>query len=320
MLGFSAAAFVGLAAMTVQDSAPVRLLTPAEAARVDALIAVLGDREANGERLEDTRKAIAELVKLGAPVAPRLIEVVVEADPTNFGNKHGYANLALKNMGRPVVGPVRAAWPKLSEADRWKLMEFRGLHDYATALPFALTSLDSKSDDVLTQAVLFLGTHKERAGRAALVRKLNTAPPRVRWSVIDSLAAIGGDEVVDEFIKLLDKNSWVAKGEGLLPPAGTPPPWWPDGRPRLVAALHTLKAKRAVPTVLALLNERGKGHAYLGAQILPLLADFGGSECLPDLRLIRETPDAELAPSVEGPSLIKRRAEEVIKAITRRID
>jgi hypothetical protein len=57
--------------------------------RVSALIAVLSDPEANGTKLEATRQAIAELVKIGPPAVPRLVRAIVEADRKDGGTVRG---------------------------------------------------------------------------------------------------------------------------------------------------------------------------------------------------------------------------------------
>ena len=49
-------------------------------------------------------------------------------------------------------------------------MRFRGKHDYAAALPFALASLDGKADEVVAQAVRYLGQYKEAKAREPLLK------------------------------------------------------------------------------------------------------------------------------------------------------
>src|SRR5262249_35747757 len=53
--------------------------------RVKVLIEILSDPEANGEKLGETRYAIAELVKIGRPAVPQLVKVVAESDPKDAG-------------------------------------------------------------------------------------------------------------------------------------------------------------------------------------------------------------------------------------------
>jgi hypothetical protein len=306
----------------VQAADPPAKAGPAVDARVRELIAVLSDREARDRKSEQTGKAIAELVKIGAPAAPHLIQILVETDPkvggTFAGNGLAYSALALDEMGKPAVEPVRQVWAKLDEANRWKLMQFRGKHDYEAALPFGLTSLDSKSDDIVGQAVRYLGKHKEAKARESLLKKLNTAAPRVRWDVLDALTEIGGADVVDAFIKLLDKDRWAAKGEGLLPPEGGTPPWWPDGRPRVIEALRTLKAGKAAATLLTVLQEKGPGRAYLGAQIIPFLDDYGGPECADELKRIAFAKDEQIETALIKPEHIRSLAGDAANAVSAR--
>jgi hypothetical protein len=194
---------------------------------------------------------------------------------------------------------VRREWGRAGEADRWKLMRFRGQHDFAAALPFALASLDSKADDIVAQAVRYLGRYKEAKAREPLLKALGAAAPRVRWDALDALTAIGGDGVAEAFTKLLDKDGWAARGEGLHPPDGYPPPWWPDGRPQVIRALGTLKAKAAAPALLTVLREKGPGRGYLGSVIIPLLGEFGHREAIPELCHILATDPGDLAGALD---------------------
>jgi HEAT repeats len=295
---------------------------PAVDERVKALIAVLSKPDAD-EDVEGTRKAIAELAKIGSPAVPHLVKVVVEADPKDIGTIRGngpaYSALALDEIGKPAVEVVRKEWDRLDESARWKLMRFRGKHDYAAAFDFALGSLDSKSDDVVAQAVRYLGQYKEAKAREPLLKKLNTAAPRLRWEVLDALTRIGGEGVIDAFIGLLKKDSWAAKGEGQVPPPGRAPPWWPDGRPRVIEALRTLKAAKSAAALSDVLREHGPGRAYLGSFIIPFLGDYGAPECIPELNRIADELDANIAPSLDAPSEIKSKAIKAIRAIESRI-
>ncbi len=233
----------------------------ATAARVKALTEVLSHSDAPGRNLPATQAAVAELAAIGAPAVPLLVDTIVKTDAKLAGTiaGHGlmYSLRALDEIGEGAVEPVLSAWTKLGEVDRWKLMRFRGKHDYAAALPFALASLDSRSDDVVGQAVRYLGLYKEVQARVPLLAKLNTAASRVRWGIIDALAAVGGEEVVDALVKLLDRNGWATKREGQDVPDGGLPPWWPDDRPLVIKALSLLKATRAEVALIEILREKG---------------------------------------------------------------
>ena len=124
---------------------------------------------------------------------------------------------------------------------------------------------------------------------------------------------------MEAIIKLLDRDSWAAKGEGLLPPEGPPPPWWPDGRPRVIESLVALKAARAVPVLLKVLIEKGSGRAYLGAQIIPFLADYGGPDCVDELKRIAFAKDEDVIRSVSyKPGDIRSMAGDAANAVAAR--
>src|SRR6187200_2288728 len=73
-------------------------------AAVDALIKVLGDPKAAGEKLEDTNRAINALVAIGQPAVPKLIDAVL-GDNTNAWV---YAGHTLKQMRQiEIREPVR---------------------------------------------------------------------------------------------------------------------------------------------------------------------------------------------------------------------
>jgi HEAT repeat protein len=266
---------------------------PEVARRVANAISTLGLPEARGRNLPETSKAIDELVKIGPPAVPQLVRAIL----TGNESEAAYSALVLDKIGPPAVVPIRTVWNEMDERSRWKLMRFRGQHDYGASLDFALTSLDSKDKNVRSQAIRYLGKYKETKARSQLLKLLNADAPSLRWKIVDALTAIGGDEVVRPFMELLAPDSWAARGEGREPPDGFPPPWWPDGRPQIVESLHVLNAKRAAPALLELLRERGTGKAYLGQFILPALGDFGFTSAVPELRSILATDPAEYAHS-----------------------
>jgi hypothetical protein len=212
--------------------------------RIKELIAVLASPDACSEGIENTRRAIAELVRIGSPAVPVLVKTVVGVAPVRDDSLNGasYSALALDRMGPAALPGVLAAWDGLGEADRWKLMPFRGRHDAAAATEYALPSLQSESEEAVRRAVSHLGEFKVAEARQPLLRLLNGAKPRLRWAVVEALTKVGGEEVEDAFIRLLAPTSWAARGVGQPPPLGAVPPWWPDGRPHIVKALHALKS------------------------------------------------------------------------------
>lgn len=319
--GIAVALALLASAVLLQTIAVAKRPNPAVDQRVKSLIAVISDPESPGARFEESHRAIAELVKIGEPAVPLLVETILASSgPTTDrvrGRRNGasYSLVALKRIGKPALPHVQKVWPKLDEANRWKLMPFRGQHDYTAALPFALASLESKSESVLSQAVRYLGQHKEAKARDPLLQILNTAPARVRWEVVDALTAIGGEKVIDAFIKLLAKDSWAAKGDGLIPPPGVTPPWWPDGRPHIVMALRKLKATKAASALVQLLEEKGPGKGYLADFIIPTLSEVGDRECIPALRRVAAANLAALSPHPKEAVYVKKSANDAIARI-----
>ena len=249
------------------------------------LIQVFAHPEARGTNLPQTNKAIAALVRMGAAAAPKLIDAVV-GDRSSDRTVAVYSLLALKRIGPSAVPAVRKRWPDLDDESRWRLMGFRGEHDYGPAAAYALTCLDHREAGVRRKATEFLGRHEEQRARKALLGKLNAEIPALRWSVVGALAALGGEDVIAAFIPLLVPDSWAAKGDGLVAPPGPPPYYWPDGRGVIIRALHRLRAAAAAPAMLRVLREKGPGKGYLGEAIVPALADLGFREALPELRLV----------------------------------
>jgi hypothetical protein len=272
--------------------------------RVKDLIQTLGDPEAGAARQNETSKSIGTLMSIGRPAVPALVKVVVEADPrdvgTIFGNKAAYSALVLDKIGEPAVRHVREKWAGLNEAERWKLMRFRGLHDYAAALPFALTSLESKSNDVVTQSVNFLGKYKESQAREPLQKKLKTAAPGLRWEIVAALGAIGGDGVDDALIALLDNDSWAAKGVGHGIPDCNLPAGWPDCRREVIDALGQLSSPKVLPALRAVLTRDAPVRQHLAMWIIPVLGERGDTECLADLGWIADSSAFAIGLRVEA--------------------
>lgn len=278
--------------------------------KIRELIRVYADPEAGGKKIVNSQRAGDELVRIGRPAVPQLIEAVL------YGNEYqvdAYSALDLDEIGRPAVELVRAKWEKLGEEDRWKLMRFRGRYDYEAVLDFALHSLDSEIETVRHRAILYLGKHKEVRARGALLKKLNTEGQFLRWDIVDVLTKIGGDEVMETYTGLLKPDSWVATNHR---PAGCrPPPWAPDSRHWIIQALHELHAKQAAPALLSVLQEKGAGKAYMAWYIIPALTDFGYQESVPELKRIVAADPAEFAPALDNPARIKALAATAISKL-----
>jgi HEAT repeat protein len=252
--------------------------------QVDEALAVLAHPEARGKNIEMTRKAFQVLRRIGKPAVPKVVQAVLDF-PEALGAS-AYAALALEKIGAPAVEGVRAAWPKLTEAQKWKFMRFRGRFDYKASLDFALASLRSKDEAVARQAVVYVCAHKEAKARAPLLKILASGPPYLRWEVVEGMAEYGDREAAKELIPLLKEGSWATKGEDLKYLVSPPPDWWPDGRKCVIDTLEKLKTKEAAPALLAMLQEKGMGKAYLGEDIMPLLGEWGYKESIPELRRI----------------------------------
>jgi len=164
------------------------------------------------------------------------------------------------------------------------------------AIRQALKSLRSQDVSVRRDAIRLLGREKAVEAKPALLEMFSRETPRLRWYVMAALAELGAREIIDPLIELLAADSWAAKGEGLLAPldAGHPFGYWHgDGRSGVVHCLGKLKAKRAVPSLIRVLEEKGKGKGYLGHVIAPVLGESGDAKAVQPLKRVLQT--AELA-------------------------
>jgi HEAT repeat protein len=287
---------------------------PMEPTRIQILIGMLEAPDAHdgvGGGKVKASPAIEELVKIGPKAVPDLVDAVLRSRST----VGGYPALVLDRIGEPAVEPVRKEWERLDDAQRWKLMRFRGQFDYDAVLMFAVASLDSETYEVRQAAIRYAGQYKEPRSRDKLLELLNNDAPPLRWEVVDALASIGGDAVVDALIKLLAPRGWAAKGLGLVPPDSRPPPWWPDGRPYIIEALRKLKAKKAASALLMVLQEKGEGRGYLAAQIVPALVEFEYREALPELQQILTSRPGAYEPSLDTPERFRSRIAEAIERL-----
>ena len=257
-----------------------------------------------------------KLVAAGARAAPHLLALVVDLSAPS-----GECMAVLIDIGPPALGAVRDAWAWTNEFDnnlvRWQLMPFLERYDPGAALAYALDQL--KHGD-WRRAAAYLAEHNPSAGRAELLRLLDTAPVGVRWWCVGALATFGDPEVVAALVKLLDKDSWARRDPGPNPYSDFLPMWWPDGRNNIVQALVKMKAAAAVPALVKVLEDRGPGRAYMGDLIIPFLAEYGGPECVPALTAIASAGPADMGRAAYPRALAEMKAEaaDAIRAITAR--
>jgi hypothetical protein len=249
--------------------------------RVSELLAVLNHPEASRERLNETVKALKELEKIGGPAAPQVVDAAIKPLASYVGD-------LLVRIGKPALPAIRAKWGDLNDEQRWRLMPVFEKHDRESVREYAWNCLDSQGR-VRLDAWLFMLRTKDPRAEDRYFQLLETGgdDPHVRWHLLP------GDKPTYEekrennaLIDLLGPESWVAKGEGQMPPSGHVPPWWPDGRPHVIQTLHDRKVVRAAPALLRVLEEKGPGAGYLAEQIIPALADLGYKEAIPELERV----------------------------------
>jgi len=283
-----------------------------EVSQIDQQAKKLIEKTSRLDKHTDYGKArpyVKLLYLMGKPAHPDLLNAYLG------GND--FAGTALNLIGAAAQADVSTIWKDQSETNKWKLMNLKVSVEKKFAVPFAIKSLDSRTKDIRWKAIRWLGKHKTVQARSPLLRKLNVEVPRLRWDIVDALTKIGGEDVVDAFIKLLAPDSWAAKGQGLVHPPGFTPYWWPDGREHIIRALGKLKAARSAPALLKILREKGEGKAYLGEFIIPLLGEFHYAKAIPQLERILTTPDLGGFPKGR-PSLDPKATKAKVNRLTAR--
>ena len=285
---------------------------PTVDARVDALIKVLRE-ENTGKNVDEherrRERAEQSLVDLGKAAVPKLLDGVEGSD------LYSECGRVLKKMGKPAVDDVRARWPKLSHEIRWRLMEFRGLHDYEKAADYALWCLRVDSVELRSKAWGFLLKHKEKRVCEEFFCNLRGESEGPPYSgVIRREPVFDNEKEIDLLIALLHVDSWAARDLGIPHHPGENRPRPDDEREFVIDALKARKAKRAAPALLAMLAERGPGRAYYGAQIIPLLGDFGHQESIPELKRVLDCDPKLFAryPTIFHPAEMKMMAARVL--------
>lgn len=256
--------------------------------RVKELLVVLAHPEARSSKLQQSQKAVAELKRIGAPAAPLLVEALFTPNPP------AYVELVLKEIGKPALAAVTAQWGSLTDSQRWKLMPFREKYDAENVRDYGFNSLSIDDPKLRQQAWGFIYRSKDpRAkdrflnGLKGLSREMGGEDHSLRWYALLSEEPWYDAKRENEIlIRLLDPDSWAAKGEGQLLPPGIPPPWWPDGRPHVIRILHERKIAEAAPALLKILQEKGAGKGYLVEAIIPALVDFKYKAALEELASI----------------------------------
>ena len=214
------------------------------------------------------------------------------------------AGARLRQINEDAQPAVARIWEKLSETDRWKLLrELPKCVHRELAKSQAISSLDADSDLARQLAVRWLDRHGTPAAKPRLLERLHAEKSDLRYTIVRVLADIGGEDVVDAMVELSAPDSWVAKGTGLGRFHGPQPYWWPDFRCFLIHAFQELEDRRPQATygfrerevkrselaLLKILQEKGKGKGYLGEFIIPVLADLGYDEAIPELKTILAT-------------------------------
>ncbi len=260
--------------------------------RVAELLAVLAGPDARGANLRAAVAAEEELVALGGPAAPQLVEAVLTKPPaSNVGYTAGKILMAI---GKPALPAIRARWAELNDERRWRLVPILEKHDPGSVKEYAYHCLDSDGW-VRSYAWSFvLGTKdaraKDRYFDALTVEGKET--PYIRWQLLPSCQWTYDEKrEIDLLIDLLKPTSWVAKGEGNPPVSCEAPAGWPDGREGVIRGLHHQKVKRAAPAILEVLLEKGPGVGYFAETIIPVLGDLGDKDAIPELeRIVASKP------------------------------
>jgi len=279
------------------DKDPFSMKFPTADAKAAALIEVFRDPEAGGQKLDLTVRAYDILVGMGTDAVPKLVEGI--HDSNHYVSSQCIQ--ALSDIGQPAVVAVRARWPKLNDAERWRLMEFLGKHDYDRGADYALDCLKSTDEEIRRKAWRYLLRHKEKRVKEEFFRNLEGKcefPPC--YAVIRDEPVFEAQREEELLIALLDKNSWAAQDRG-FPKRQKLVQFMPnDERYFVLLALQARNAKKAAPALMPVLQAHGPGRGYMGALIIPMLADWGYKEAIPELQKILSIDAREMRPGPYG--------------------
>lgn len=248
--------------------------------RVKELLNVVERPNPRGEDLKRTVAAMNELEQIGEAATPQLVSAAIKADAV-------YVRKLLVRIGSPALPAIKAKWGNLNDEQRWLLMPVREKYDKDSVWDYVWNCLESKGPARLEAWMFVIRTKDPRAEDRYFKALEGGEPPSIRLELLPRDKPIYDERrESDILIGLLDSKSWLAKGEGQSPPDGNRPPWWPDGRPKVIYTLHQRKVARAAPALLKVLEEKGRGEGYLAEQIIPALADLGYKEAIPELERI----------------------------------
>jgi hypothetical protein len=230
---------------------------------------------------------------MGKAAVPKLLDMATGETKTGADLfAAGCCASVLVDIGKVAVDDVRNRWPKLDDKMRWRLMEFRGRYDYDQAADYALECLKSKDAKLSLEAWSFLLKHKEKRIQDEFYRNLRGECEGTPCTyVIRREPVFDAEKEVDLLIALLAPDSWMALDKGYPARPRTIRNIPNDERYFVIDALAFRKAKRAAPAMFKMLVEKGPGRAYFAGQIVPILAEFGYKEAIPELKRILEADE-----------------------------
>jgi hypothetical protein len=252
--------------------------------------------------LDESRRAVAALAALGKRAVPKLLDAILEKDDPAAG----FCEQALKQIPEAEATEGMLDWLKtVRYSNRYLLFPYLARSDFDAAAKFALVCLDSKDAAIRSPAWGFVVRNaRSEAVAPAKERYLKALAgdevAQLRWWLLVQDPVFDAKKESDVLISLLKPDSWVAKGEGRMPPDGGLPPGWPDGRDRVAEILGHRKVKRAAPALIAVLAEKGPGRAYFGYHIIPVLGDLGDQASIPELKRILAAKPEDLLPSLDS--------------------
>lgn len=156
-------------------------------------------------------------------------------------------------------------------ADRCYSCRALGVIGDSTVVSALVEKLRDEDIDVCVDAAEALGRLDDRSAVAALLESLYKDPDgEVKTAVLEALGRIGGDEVIEALLE-------VAAGcpeDLIIDDYDTWDPWW-DMQLKSVQALARMGVARAVPVLIAILND--EDGQDIESEVLKALAMIGGN-------------------------------------------